>query len=59
MALNTIEYDTTLKNIANRATIKNRKLMEAEAIAITLKLSDSQLMEIMAEISARKQCQTS
>lgn len=59
MEPNTIEYDTALKNITNRATIKNRKHMEAEAIAITLKLSDSQLMEIMAEISARKQCQSS
>lgn len=59
MVLNTIKCDTALKNIANSATIKDRKLMEAEAITITLKLSDSQLMEIMAEISARKQCQTS
>lgn len=59
MALSTIKYDTALKNIANYAAIKDRKHMEAEAIAITLKLSDSQLMEIMAEISARKQGQTS
>ena len=59
MVLNTIKYDTALKNIANSATIKDRKLMEAEAIAITLKLSDSQLIEIMEEINVREQGKTS
>lgn len=59
MVLNTIKYDTALKNIANYAAIKDRKHMEAEAIAITLKLSDNQLIEIMEEINGRERGKTS
>ena len=54
MELNTIKYDTVLKNIANSATIKDRKLMEAEAIAITLNLPDHIILGIMEKLKNDK-----
>lgn len=54
MVLNTIKYDTALKNIANYATIENRKQMEAEAIAITLNLPDHIILGIMEKLKNDK-----
>lgn len=54
MVLNTIKYDTALKNIANYAIIENRKQMEAEAIAITLNLPDPIILGIMEKLKNDK-----